>query len=111
MPEWMNGKLFLKKMIYRGLDTIGKVDKTKVKLLFPSHHLSHAASAYYASPFESAAILTIDGVGERATATICRGQGNGITVLREMNFPHSIGLLYSAFTYYCGFKVNDGEYK
>jgi carbamoyltransferase len=111
MPEWMKGKLFLKRMIYRSLGVLGKVDKTKTKLLFPSHHLSHAASAFYASPFESAAILSIDGVGERATAAICHGRGKDITVLREMNFPHSIGLLYSAFTYYCGFKVNDGEYK
>jgi carbamoyltransferase len=111
MPEWMKGKLFLKRMIYRGLGAIEKVDKTRSKLLFPSHHLSHAASAFYPSSFESAAILTIDGVGERATAAICHGQGKNITVLREMNFPHSIGLLYSAFTYYCGFKVNDGEYK
>ena len=111
MPEWMKGKLFLKRMIYRSLGVLGKVDKAKTKLLFPSHHLSHAASAFYASPFESAAILSIDGVGERATAAICHGRGKDITVLREMNFPHSIGLLYSAFTYYCGFKVNDGEYK
>ena len=111
MPEWMRGKLFLKRMLYRSLGAIEKVDREKVKLLFPPHHLSHAASAYYPSSFESAAILTIDGVGERATATICHGQGKNITVLREMNFPHSIGLLYSAFTYYCGFKVNDGEYK
>jgi carbamoyltransferase len=111
MPEWMKGKLFLKKMIYRSLGVLEKVDKAKITLLFPPHHLSHAASAYYASPFESAAILSIDGVGERATAAICHGQGKNITVLREMNFPHSVGLLYSAFTYYCGFKVNDGEYK
>ena len=111
MPEWMKGKLFLKRMVYRHLATIEKFDKKELKLLFPSHHLSHAASAFYPSGFESAAILTIDGVGERATATISHGQGRHIRLLKEMNFPHSIGLLYSAFTYYCGFKVNDGEYK
>lgn len=112
MPEWLGGKLFLKRMLYRHLGTLEKkVDKGKIKLLFPSHHLSHAASAFYPSPFESAAILTIDGVGESATAAICHGKGKEIRILREMNFPHSIGLLYSAFTYYCGFKVNDGEYK
>ena len=111
MPEWMKGKLFLKRMVYRHLATLEKFDKEKLKLLFPSHHLSHAASAFYPSGFENAAILTIDGVGERATATISHGQGRQITLLKEMNFPHSIGLLYSAFTYYCGFRVNDGEYK
>lgn len=111
MPEWMKGKLFLKRMVYRHLGTLEKFDKEKLKLLFPSHHLSHAASAFYPSGFESAAILTIDGVGERATATISHGQGRHIRLLKEMNFPHSIGLLYSAFTYFCGFKVNDGEYK
>jgi carbamoyltransferase len=81
------------------------------KMLFPEHHLSHAASAFYPSPFESAAILTLDGVGEWATSTIGFGQGKDLTILRELQFPHSLGLLYSAFTYYCGFKVNSGEYK
>ncbi|HEX6180519.1 MAG TPA: carbamoyltransferase N-terminal domain-containing protein, partial [Chitinophagaceae bacterium] len=111
MPVWIKEKLFLKKLIYDSLDTIEKVDKSKVKLLFPEHHLSHAASAFYPSPYERAAILTIDGVGEWATASICLGEGNKITVLKELDFPHSLGLLYSAFTYYCGFKVNSGEYK
>jgi carbamoyltransferase len=111
MPVWIKEKLFLKKLIYDGLDTIEKVDKKKVKLLFPEHHLSHAASAFYPSPYERAAILTIDGVGEWATASICLGEGNKITILKELDFPHSLGLLYSAFTYYCGFKVNSGEYK
>ncbi|HRX98379.1 MAG TPA: carbamoyltransferase C-terminal domain-containing protein [Bacteroidales bacterium] len=80
-------------------------------MLFPEHHLSHAASAFYPSPFEEAAILTIDGVGEWATSTICKGSGKDITILKELDFPHSVGLLYSAFTYYTGFKVNSGEYK
>ena len=111
MPVWMKEKLFLKKLIYESLDEIEKVDRKKAKLLFPEHHLSHAASAFYPSKYEKAAILTIDGVGEWATASICLGEGNKITVLRELDFPHSLGLLYSAFTYFCGFKVNSGEYK
>ncbi|WP_207515098.1 carbamoyltransferase family protein [Longitalea luteola] len=111
MPVWIKEKLFLKKIIRDELNTIEKTDKRKLKLLFPEHHLSHAASAFYVSPFEKAAILTIDGVGEWSTASICMGEGNKITVLKELNFPHSPGLLYSAFTYYCGFKVNSGEYK
>lgn len=111
MPVWLKEKLFLKKLIYESLDTIEKVDRKKTKLLFPEHHLSHAASAFYPSRYEKAAILTIDGVGEWATASICLGEGNKITILRELDFPHSLGLLYSAFTYFCGFKVNSGEYK
>ena len=111
MPVWIKEKLFLKKLIYDGLNEIEKVDRKKAKLLFPEHHLSHAASAFYPSPYENAAILTIDGVGEWATASICKGEGNKITILKELDFPHSLGLLYSAFTYYCGFKVNSGEYK
>jgi carbamoyltransferase len=111
MPVWIREKLFLKKIIKDGLADIHRLDKKKLNLLFTEHHLSHAASAYYPSPFEEAAILTIDGVGEWATASICRGRGAGIEVLKEMDFPHSVGLLYSAFTYYCGFRVNSGEYK
>jgi carbamoyltransferase len=111
MPVWLKEKLFLKKLIWDALNDIEKVDKKKVKLLFPEHHLSHAASAFYPSAYEKAAILTIDGVGEWATASICMGEGNKITVLKELDFPHSLGLFYSAFTYYCGFKVNSGEYK
>lgn len=111
MPVWLKEKLFLKKLIYESLDTIEKVDRKKAKLLFPEHHLSHAASAFYPSKYERAAILTIDGVGEWATASICLGEGNKITILKELDFPHSLGLLYSAFTYFCGFKVNSGEYK
>lgn len=115
MPVWLKEKMFLKKLIHDELanldDQFGGYDKKSVKLLFPDHHLSHAASAYYASPFQDAAILTIDGVGEWATASISHGKGNNITVLKELHFPHSVGLLYSAFTYFLGFKVNSGEYK
>lgn len=108
MPVWIKEKLFMRKMLKEELMKIGP---GKAPMLFPEHHLSHAASAFYPSPFEEAAILTIDGVGEWATATIGMGKGNEIEVLRELDFPHSLGLLYSAFTYYCGFKVNSGEYK
>ncbi len=81
------------------------------KLYFPEHHESHAASAFFPSPYESAAVLTVDGVGEWATTTLGRGEGNRLDLLKEIRFPHSLGLLYSAFTYFCGFKVNSGEYK
>lgn len=111
MPVWMKEKLFLKKLIRDELAKIQPYNKKKLQLLFPEHHLSHAASAFFPSSFEQAAIVTIDGVGEWATTSVCSGQGNKITVLKELHFPHSPGLLYSAFTYYCGFKVNSGEYK
>ncbi|MBL7742094.1 MAG: carbamoyltransferase [Chitinophagaceae bacterium] len=111
MPAWLKEKMFLKKMICEGLMEAGSYDKKKLKLLFSEHHLSHAASAFYSSAFEEAAILSIDGVGEWATASICHGKGSEITMLKEMRFPHSVGLLYSAFTYYLGFRVNSGEYK
>jgi carbamoyltransferase len=111
IPVWINEKLFLKKMIYDGLKEVGNYDRKSLKLLFSEHHLSHAASSFYASPYEEAAILTIDGVGEWCTASIAHGKGSNIEVKQEMNFPHSIGLLYSAFTYFLGFKVNSGEYK
>ena len=111
MPVWVKEKIFLKKILFDSLNEIEKFDKNKLKLLFPEHHLSHAASAFYPSKFEEAAILTIDGVGEWATASICYGKDNKITMLKEMKFPHSVGLLYSAFTYYLGFRVNSGEYK
>ena len=111
IPVWLNEKIFLKKLIYDGLKEIGAFDKQKVTLLFPEHHLSHAASAFYPSPYEKAAILTIDGVGEWCTASIGLGEGNKISILKELNFPHSVGLLYSAFTYFLGFTVNSGEYK
>ena len=111
-PVWINDKLFFRRNIWRELE---KAEARKITekpvLLFPEHHLSHAASAYYPSPFNDAAILTIDGVGEWATTTICHGKNNRITKLRESQFPYSLGLLYSAFTSYCGFKVNSGEYK
>jgi carbamoyltransferase len=111
IPVWLKEKLFLKKLLYDGLNEVEKYDKKQLKLLFPQHHLSHASSAFYPSPYKEAAILTIDGVGEWATASICHGKDNQITMLKEMRFPHSVGLLYSSFTYYLGFRVNSGEYK
>ena len=111
IPVWINEKLFLKRNIRKGLQTIGNFNEKKQKLLFPEHHLSHAASAFYPSPFEEAVIVTLDGVGEWATASISLGKGNQIRIISELRFPHSIGLLYSAFTYYLGFRVNSGEYK
>lgn len=111
IPVWLNEKLFLKKMIYDGLKDIENYDRKKLHLLFPEHHLSHAASAFYPSSFQNAAILTIDGVGEWCTAAIGFGKGEKIRFHKELHFPHSVGLLYSSFTYYLGFKVNSGEYK
>jgi carbamoyltransferase len=111
MPVWIREKMFLKRIIHEELEKIEGYDKSKVKFLFPEHHLSHAASAFYSSPYNDAAILTIDGVGEWATASISAGKGNSIEILKELRFPHSLGLLYSAFTYFLGFKVNSGEYK
>ena len=110
IPVWINEKMFLKKMIHDGLKEVGAYDKKKVKMLFPEHHLSHAASAFYPSSFPESAILTIDGVGEWCTASIGFGKGEKIELVRDMEFPHSVGLLYSAFTYYLGFTVNSGEY-
>jgi carbamoyltransferase len=111
MPVWMKEKIFLKKLIRDELKKIEPAFTQKIKIQFPEHHLSHAASAFYPSSFTDAAIITIDGVGEWATTTICKGDGNKIQILKQLNFPHSVGLLYSAFTYYLGFKVNSGEYK
>ena len=111
MPVWLDEKMLIKKKIYESLKEIEPYKKKEMKLLFPEHHISHAASAFYPSPFEEAAILTIDGVGEWATSTICKGDGTNIELLKEMRFPHSVGLLYSACTYYLGFRVNSGEYK
>jgi carbamoyltransferase len=111
IPVWLNEKMFLKRLIRQELTKIYGDEAKKIKLLFPEHHLSHAASAFYPSPFERAAILTVDGVGEWATSSICLGEGNQITVLKELHFPHSLGLLYSAFTQFLGFRVNSGEYK
>lgn len=108
VPVWIKEKLFMKDMLKSEFEKLG----TKIpQIVFPEHHLSHAASAFYPSPFKDAAILTLDGVGEWATTTICHGTGKDIKILKELHFPHSIGLLYSAFTHYCGFKVNSGEYK
>ena len=111
VPAWIKEKLFMKGMLTKELDKLGRNSEFNIPVLFPEHHLSHAASAFYPSPFNEAAILTLDGVGEWATAIIAHGTGKNIRILRELRFPHSIGLLYSAFTYYCGFKVNSGEYK
>jgi carbamoyltransferase len=109
MPVWIKEKVFMTGNIKKEMAKFG--DISKVKFFYSEHHLSHAAGAFFPSPFEEAAILTLDGVGERATSLIGCGKGNSIEVLKELHFPHSIGLLYSAFTYYCGFKVNSGEYK
>jgi carbamoyltransferase len=112
MPLWLKEKLFLKKKLLRELKkTDGDFDVQKVTLLFSTHHLSHAASAFYPSPFNDAVILTADGVGEWTTTSVSIGEGNCIKFHKEIRFPHSIGLLYSAFTYYLGFKVNCDEYK
>jgi carbamoyltransferase len=112
MPIWIKDKLFQKSAIIRELtSTLGSEIKWSERLLFSEHHLSHAASAFYPSPFEDAAILTLDGVGEWTTSSIALGKGHELKVIKELRFPHSLGLLYSAFTYYTGFKVNSGEYK
>ena len=109
IPIWVKNKLFQKKEI---IDELKKIDiNFKGKILFSEHHISHAASAFYPSPFEEALILTLDAVGEYTTSSIALGKGNKIIFKKKINYPHSLGMLYSAFTYYCGFKVNDGEYK
>ncbi|MDR1702470.1 MAG: carbamoyltransferase, partial [Sporomusaceae bacterium] len=108
MPVWIKEKVFMRQMLQ---DNIALLGLGKPTVLFPEHHLSHAASAFYPSPFEEAAVLTVDGVGEWATTAISHGKGKELKILRELNFPHSLGLFYSAFTYYTGFKVNSGEYK
>ena len=112
MPVWIKDKLFQKSALVKELElTLDKNINWVERLLFSEHHLSHAASAYYPSPFESAAVLTMDGVGEWTTTSFAVGKGRDLNILKEMHFPHSLGLLYSAFTYYIGFKVNSGEYK
>ena len=125
IPVWLSTKLFLKETIARELETLYKKlypqkSKQEIKafkqkvlhnLYFSEHHLSHCSSAFFPSPFSNAGILTLDGIGEWATTTIAKGQDNHIEILQELHFPHSLGLLYSAFTYYLGFKVNSGEYK
>jgi len=110
MPIWLREKLFLKDLIINELKNFDKSFNGE-KIYFAEHHLSHAASAFYPSPFEESLILTVDGVGEWATTTLCIGKNEKIDILKEIHFPHSLGLLYSAFTYYTGFKVNSGEYK
>ena len=112
IPIWLKEKLFLRKLIYDNLKEIEpNLKKKSLNLLFTEHHISHAASSFYPSNFKESAILTIDGVGEWSTASICIGKEKKIKILKELHFPHSVGLLYSAFTYYLGFKVNSGEYK
>ena len=111
VPLWLKEKLFQKKMLCDELHKFGFEGNLANRLLFSEHHLSHAASAFFPSPFPKAAILTMDGVGEWATTSLALGKENKIEILKEIHFPHSIGLLYSAFTYYTGFKVNSGEYK
>jgi carbamoyltransferase len=111
IPLWLREKLFQKDIIRRELQAFAPDFDWQNKLLFTEHHMSHAASAFYASPFEEAAVLTLDGVGEWCTTSSAVGRGKDLTIVNELHFPHSLGLLYSAFTYYTGFKVNSGEYK
>jgi carbamoyltransferase len=112
MPLWIKDKLFQKSILINDLTSLlGDTVNWSERLLFSEHHISHAASAFFPSPFETAAVLTIDGVGEWTTTSLAVGKGNKLEVVKEIHFPHSLGLLYSAFTYYTGFKVNSGEYK
>lgn len=111
IPVWIREKLFQKDILRRELEKFEPEFDWKNKLMFAEHHVSHAASAFYASPFKDAAVLTMDGVGEWCTGSTAVGRGKELTLLKELHFPHSLGLLYSAFTYYTGFKVNSGEYK
>jgi carbamoyltransferase len=111
MPLWLREKLFQKDLLSKELARIDSSSRVLDRLLFAEHHLSHAASAFFPSPFENAAVLTLDGVGEWATTALAIGESNSIEITKELHFPHSLGLLYSAFTYYAGFKVNSGEYK
>lgn len=111
MPVWLKEKMMMKSLLRRELKSLEDGVVNLPKILFPEHHLSHAASAFYPSPFTHSAILTIDGVGEWATGSIGYGENNSLKIIKELHFPHSLGLLYSAFTYYLGFKVNSGEYK
>jgi carbamoyltransferase len=111
IPLWLREKLFLKDLLRKEFHKIDSEDKWNGQLLFSEHHLSHAASAFFPSPFEEAVVLTMDGVGEWATTSAAIGKGNKLEVIKEIHFPHSLGLLYSALTYYTGFKVNSGEYK
>ena len=111
MPVWLKDKLFQKKMLFNELKLHDANFNDENKIFFSDHHLSHAASAFFPSPFYEAIVLTADGVGEWATTTVAIGKGNNLEIKKEIHFPHSLGLLYSAFTYYTGFKVNSGEYK
>ena len=111
MPIWLREKLFQKRFLFEKLQIHDKNFNDINKIKFSEHHYSHAASAFFPSPFREAVILTLDGVGEWATTTLGIGKENKIEMIKEINFPHSLGLLYSAFTYYTGFKVNSGEYK
>jgi carbamoyltransferase len=114
IPVWIKEKLFQDRELRKGLAGVPHATSSqryKRRFLYAVHHVSHAASAFFPSPFEEAAVLTLDGVGEWSTATLGHGRGNQVTITHELRFPHSLGLLYSAFTYYCGFRVNSGEYK
>ncbi|MCH8240397.1 MAG: hypothetical protein IIB62_10190, partial [Proteobacteria bacterium] len=111
MPVWVKQKLFQKPNLVKALEQFSENGEIEAKLLFAEHHQSHAASAFYPSPFDEAVVLTMDGVGEWATTSVSIGRGNTLEPLREIHWPHSLGLLYSAFTYYTGFRVNSGEYK
>jgi len=111
MPVWVRGKLFQRRLLARSLKAVDSSFRGPSSILFSEHHYSHAASAFFPSPFDEAVVLTLDGVGEWATTTVALGRGNSCEIVKEIHFPHSLGLLYSAFTYYMGFKVNSGEYK
>ena len=111
LPLWLREKLFLKSLLANELQSLEPKFDWDKRLAFSEHHLSHAASAFYPSPFQRAAVLTMDGVGEWATTSAAVGNGHELEIQKEINFPHSLGLLYAAFTYYTGFKVNSGEYK
>ena len=111
MPLWIKEKLFQKKIIFDELKSIDRSFNAMSKIKFVEHHLSHASSAFFPSPYKDAVILSLDGVGEWATTTVAIGKHNTIEMVEEIRYPHSLGLLYSAFTSYCGFQVNEGEYK
>src|SRR6202140_4467209 len=111
LPLWLKEKLFQKRLLRQELEKLAPDGAWEERLLFAEHHQSHAASAFFASPFDEAVVLTMDGVGEWATTSVGIGRGNDLAIFKELHFPHSIGLLYSAFTYYTGFRVNSGEYK
>ncbi|HEY8428481.1 MAG TPA: carbamoyltransferase N-terminal domain-containing protein, partial [Sandaracinaceae bacterium] len=109
VPIWLKDKLWIEPKVMDALRRLGV--RGEPRMYFPEHHRSHAASAFFPSPFREAAVVTLDGVGEWATATIAVGEGSSLRILEQLDFPHSLGLLYSAFTYFTGFKVNSGEYK